>query len=80
MWYKKQGGAVIKSIDLSTVKSINLIESARPLVYVPLKNMLMLPSDADALKGAPVMYQVCVCRASLRVFSSFFSSSSLLKK
>lgn len=45
MWYKNKGGAVIKSADLSKVRSVALLESSRQLAYNYSKMTLMLSSE-----------------------------------
>lgn len=46
MWYKTEGGAVIKSIEADNIESISVLASPRALAYLPLKQTLMLQSEA----------------------------------
>jgi hypothetical protein len=46
LWYKKEGGAVIKSLEASHISNISIIASPRALSYLPLKQTLMLQSEA----------------------------------
>lgn len=49
MWYKHKGGSVIKSLDVSAVVKIYVMETTRPLVYVPGERVapLRLLSEVD---------------------------------
>jgi hypothetical protein len=47
MWYKKEGEAVLKAIDIERIQSVSLICSNRPLVYLlPPKHSMVLQSEA----------------------------------
>lgn len=47
MWYKKEGGAVIKALEIDKVQSLAIIQSPRALVYVPNPvRSLMLQAEA----------------------------------
>jgi hypothetical protein len=46
MWYKKEGSAVLKALDIERIQSVSLIYSNRPLVYLPFKHSLVLQSEA----------------------------------
>lgn len=46
MWYKKEGGAVIKSLDTANIENISVISSSRALAYLPLRQTLLLQSEA----------------------------------
>ena len=46
MYYKKQGGTVIKSIDGANIDTISILSSSRALSYLPLRQTLMLQSEA----------------------------------
>ena len=46
MYYKKQGGTVIKSIDATNIDTISILSSSRALSYLPLRQTLMLQSEA----------------------------------
>ena len=45
MWYKKEGGAVIKSIEADKIDSISIIHTPRGLSYLYTKNELKLSSE-----------------------------------
>jgi hypothetical protein len=46
MWYKKEGDAVLKALDIERIQSVSLICSNRPLVYLsPPKHTLVLQSE-----------------------------------
>jgi len=49
MWYKKEGGAVIKAVDADNLASIAVLQTPRPLAYLQSSRSLALQSDA-ALK------------------------------
>jgi hypothetical protein len=46
MWYKKEGGAVIKSLEAANIENVSVISSPRALAYLPLRQVLMLQSEA----------------------------------
>jgi hypothetical protein len=46
MWYKKKGDAVIRSLDVGTIKSIAVLDTCRPLVFSYTKGQAMLESEA----------------------------------
>ncbi len=45
MWFKKEGGAVIKSANVTQIRSIVLMESPRQLAYNKTKKAVMLSSE-----------------------------------
>jgi len=49
MWYKKEGGSVIKSLDVQKIKSLAMIQSHRTLsyMYYP-KSAVILQAEATA--------------------------------
>jgi hypothetical protein len=62
MWYKKEGGAVLKALDIERIQSVSLIYSNRPLVYLPSKHSLVLQSEAgnnnkDILLAQPLEHE-----------------------
>lgn len=46
MWYKTEGGAVVKSLEADNIENISVLASPRALAYLPLKQALMLQSEA----------------------------------
>jgi hypothetical protein len=47
MWYKKEGGSVLKAVDARNIQSVYVVQTQRPLVYVPKKKSpLMLKVDS----------------------------------
>jgi hypothetical protein len=46
MWFKKEGGAVIKSMDIEKIDCISVLSSNRALSYLPLKQTLALQHEA----------------------------------
>lgn len=63
MWYKKEGGSVIKALEIDKVQSIAIICSNRALSYVlpPRINSLVLQSEAgtsrDVIQVAPFEHE-----------------------
>lgn len=47
MWYKKKGGAVLKSVDVGTISGMQLLHSPRPLAYVPETCTVKLVQEAS---------------------------------
>jgi len=58
MWFKKQGGAVVKSVNCSTIKSLSVIQSNRPLSYSQDKEKLMLESECSNDASAVAVKEV----------------------
>ncbi|KAJ1442691.1 hypothetical protein B484DRAFT_55067 [Ochromonadaceae sp. CCMP2298] len=46
LWFKKEGGAVIKSLEGINIESVSVVSSPRALAYLPLKLSLSLQLDA----------------------------------
>lgn len=62
MWYKKEGGSVLKSCDIDKIQSVSMICSNRPLSYLPLPHhSLVLQSQAglsrDAVTVLPIDHE-----------------------
>ncbi len=51
MWYKKEGGSVLKALDADKIASITVCHSPRPLAYSPYKLSLSLLSEVKYQLG-----------------------------
>lgn len=47
MWYKKKGGAVLKSMDCSTIIKLSIIQCNRPLAWLATSRRIILQSEVD---------------------------------
>ena len=54
LWYKKQGGAVIKAVPAETISGMQLISSPRPLAYKEDNFRLYLKHDPEGAGGLDV--------------------------
>jgi hypothetical protein len=52
MWYKKEGGSVIKALDVDHVASIAVLQTPRPLSYLSDDDTLTLQSNATLREDA----------------------------
>lgn len=48
MWYKKQGGAVVKALYMDQIRAITIIDCNRKLAFNKTKDLLMLEIEVDA--------------------------------
>jgi hypothetical protein len=49
MWFKKEGGAVIKSLEIEKIQSVAILQTTRTMGYFPYpKSQLMLMSEATS--------------------------------
>ena len=48
MWYKKEGGSVIKALDADLIASIAVLQTSRPLAVLREDGSLTLQSDANS--------------------------------
>lgn len=48
LWYKKEGGSVLKAIDVSKIRSISMVESPRPIAYKPDTRDIVLQSTISS--------------------------------
>lgn len=51
MWYKKEGGSVLKALDADKIASLTVCHSPRPLAYSPYKLSLSLSSEVKYQLG-----------------------------
>lgn len=54
MWFEKKGSSVKKSVDISSIKSITILESPRKLCYDKEKCVIMLETECGSISDSVV--------------------------
>eukprot|EP01036_Dinobryon_divergens_P030724 gene30724-40010_t len=57
MWYKREGGAVIKSIDVTNIVSIAVMQTPRPLAYLQ-DSVSVMAVDLDAVPEPTITIRI----------------------